>query len=111
MANCYECKKGKLTKKMINYYHHGIDFGAFKADVCSSCGEQFFEAETSKRIEEAAKKAGVWGLCRTTKVGQSGSSLDIRVSKPLAEFVGLAKGTEVMIHPDGKKRLVVEITS
>ena len=111
MTHCYECKKGILTKKMVDYSHHGIKLGVFKAEVCSSCGEQFFEASASKLIESAAKKAGVFGLCRTTKVGQSGSGLDIRISKPLAEFVGLSKGTEVMIHPEGKKRLIVEITS
>lgn len=96
---------------MVDYFHHGIKLGVFKAEVCDACGEQFFEGETSKLLEAAAKKAGVFGLCRTTKVGQSGSALDIRISKSLAEFIGLAKGTEVMIHPEGKKRLIVEITS
>ena len=66
-------------------------------------------AETMKHVEAAAKKAGVWGLCVTTKVGRSGNTLDVRISQPLARFVGLSQGQEVTIHPEGNRRLVIEL--
>ena len=105
---CYECGIGVLTNKEVPYALHGVQLGIFKAEVCSNCGEKFFSTETSKKIEEAAKKHKLWGMHSTTRVGQSGNSLDIRIAKPLAEFVGLSKGMEVLVHPEGKNRLVIE---
>jgi len=107
---CYECSEGTLVRKPIEYMLHGVALGRFPAEVCSGCGEQFFNEETSVRIEEAARKAGVWGLCVQTKVGRSGNALDVRIAQPLAHFVGLAQGSEVTIHPEGKKKLVIEVT-
>ena len=95
---------------MIDYAFHGVNLGNFVAEVCQKCSQQFFSAETSDKIETVAKKRGVWGLCTPTKVGVSGNSLDIRISHKIASFVGLSKGSEVMIHPEGKKRLIIDVT-
>ena len=39
----------------------------------------------------------------------SGISLIVRIPKEVVEFMGLEKGDGVRIHPEGKKRLVVEL--
>ena len=106
---CYECGRGMLVLKQIEYAQHGVKLGKFPAEVCSRCEEQFFSTETSSKIERAAKRAKVWGLYTTTRVGQTGNALDVRIAKPLAHFVGLQKGDEVVVHPEGKKRLVIEL--
>ena len=106
---CYECKKGELKKQQVNYLYQGVPLGKFTAEVCGMCNEQFFDETASKKIEEAAKRAGVWGLTAKTSVGVVGNSLDIRIAKKLADFVGLKKGTEVTVHPEGKNKLVIEV--
>lgn len=109
MKTCYECGKRALKRKMVDYHYHGISLGKFLGEVCRSCGETFFKAEASTEIEGAAKKAGVWGISSITKVGRSGNNLDVRITNRLANFVGLAKGKEVMVRPEGKNRLVIEV--
>ena len=106
---CYECGKGTLRIKHVAYAQHGVPLGRFPAEVCSRCGEQFFSAEASSKIERAAKRAGVWELCISTRVGKSGNALDVRIAKQLARFVGLQKGTEVVVHPEGRQKLVIEV--
>lgn len=106
---CYECKQGRLKTEKVEYDYCGVNLGRFSAEVCNSCGQQFFSEETSDRIEDKAKRAGVWGLGITTRVGRSGNTLDIRIAKPLADFVGLSKGKEVLIRPEGRHRLVIEV--
>lgn len=98
-----------LEKKQVDYHYHGFSLGKFLGEVCRSCGEAFFGAKASAEIESAAKKAGVWGISTFTKVGRSGNNLDVRISNRLANFVGLTKGKEVMVHPEGKNRLVIEV--
>jgi antitoxin component of MazEF toxin-antitoxin module len=41
-------------------------------------------------------------------VTQSGNALAVRIAKKVAEFVSLKKGEEVSVHPEGRKRLVIE---
>lgn len=105
---CYECGVGILQERKVPYVLHGVQLGMFPAETCGNCGEHFFSTETSSKIEIAAKKAKLWGLHSRTRVGQSGNSLDIRIARPVAEFVGLSKGVEVLVHPEGKNRLVIE---
>ena len=33
----------------------------------------------------------------------------VRIPREIAEFLGLEKGDDIRIHPEGKKRLVVEL--
>lgn len=106
---CYICGKGYLTKKVVNYNLYGVGIGKFNAEVCDKCGETFFDEDTSKKMTEAAKKKGLWGLQTKTKIGQSGTTLDVRLPKRIIEFLNLKKGKEVEIYPEGKNRLVISI--
>ena len=76
--------------------------------MCPVCEETIFEGAVSKQIEEKAKEAGIWGLARKTHIGTSGSSLDVKVPKAIAEILKLRKGREVIIEPTGKNK--IEIT-
>ena len=109
MEKCYLCEKGVLKTKKVPYLLYGTPIGDFKAEVCTKCGEVFFDEETSREITTATKEKGLWGLGSRTKIGQAGSTLDIRFPKKLLEFLGLRKGEEVSIYPEGKHKVVIEI--
>ena len=103
---CDECG-GKLENKKVPFEMFGINIGSFPAIVCAKCGEQLFTEEVSDKIDEVAKEKGLWGLAAKTKIGKSGDSLDIRINKKIAKFLNLEKGQEVLIHPEGKNKLII----
>jgi len=51
------------------------------------------------------------GLEQKTRVATVGNSLAVRIPKRLANFLGLRRGVEVLIHPMGRDKLVIEETS
>ncbi|MBI4159003.1 hypothetical protein HY500_01960 [Candidatus Woesearchaeota archaeon] len=104
---CYICEKGDLEKKKIDYNLYEVDLGKFDAEICSKCGETFFDEDVSKKMTEVAKKKGLWGLQAKTKIGQAGTTLDIRLPKKIIEFMSLEKGKEVEMYPEGKNKLVI----
>ncbi len=106
---CYLCEKGELQKKEVPYLLYEKLIGKFPAEVCTLCGETFFDEETSEKITQATKAKGLWGLGATTKLGQAGSTLDIRLPKKLIEFFNLKKGEEVVLYPESPHKLVVEV--
>jgi len=105
---CWECDE-KMVKKEVDYSLYGIKIGKFPASVCSKCGETYFSEETSKKITKITKDKGLWGLGSKTKIGQAGSTLDIRLNKNLINFTKLKKGAEVNIYPENRNKLIVEI--
>ena len=84
---CYSCEKGILKKKKVDYTLYDIHIGKFDAEVCDKCGEVFFSEEVSRKITEATKAKGLWGLGAKTKIGQAGSTLDIRLTKKIINFL------------------------
>jgi len=109
MTKCYLCEKGVLRIREVPYSLYGEPIGKFKAEVCEACGETFFDEETSQKISVATKVKGLWGMEAKTKIGQAGSTLDIRLSKRIIEFLNLKKGEEVSVYPESRKKLVVEL--
>ncbi|MBI2628528.1 YgiT-type zinc finger protein [Candidatus Pacearchaeota archaeon] len=105
---CALCK-GELKEKIIDYKVYGKIIGKFKAKVCNSCGEQWFDEETSKKIEDAEKKEGVFGLSVETKIGYSGNSLIIRIPVELAKFMNLKRETRVLLYPEDKNKICVMV--
>jgi antitoxin component of MazEF toxin-antitoxin module len=63
----------------------------------------------SKKMTEIAKSKGIWGLQTKTKIGQAGTTLDIRLPKKIIDFLNLKKGKEVEVYPEGKDKLVISI--
>ena len=105
---CWECTV-KMIKKKVDYSLYGIKIGKFPALVCPKCGETYFSEETSKKITKITKHKGLWGLGVKTKIGQAGSTLDIRINKKIIDFMKLKKGKEVTIYPKSRNKLIVEV--
>lgn len=106
---CYECEKGNLIKKKIEYRKYGILIGKYPAEVCPKCGEVFFDSRVVGEIEEKVKRIGLWGLRNRTKIGTSGNALDIKLYKRLVDFFSLHKGQDVEIEPINKQKFEVNI--
>ncbi len=105
---CWECRE-KMKDKDVDYSLYGIKIGTFPAKVCEKCNETYFSEEISRRITEVSKKKGLWGLQAKTKIGQSGTTLDVRLPKKIIDFFKLKKGEEVTIYPEGKDKIVISI--
>lgn len=106
---CEECG-GKIVKKIVDYDYIGEHIGRYEAEVCSKCDEIVFDEDISNKIEKKVKEMGLYGLGASTKVGIAGSSLVIRITKKLAEFLKLEKGEDVTVYPESKKKIVIEVS-
>ena len=107
MVRCPICEKGilKKTKERKNFF--GVDLGIYPVEKCTKCGETFTDGEVMRKIEAAAKKKGIWGLSKKTKITKTGNSLAVRIPKEIADYLNLKKGKEAYIHPENNK-LVIE---
>ncbi|MDP7115905.1 MAG: AbrB/MazE/SpoVT family DNA-binding domain-containing protein [Candidatus Woesearchaeota archaeon] len=104
---CPMCNKGILHKKTIKEYMFGTYLGQFPAEVCTKCNESFTDTETTRKIEEVAKKKGIWNLGKKTKITRTGNSLAVRIPKEIADHLNLKEGKEAYIHPE-KNKLIIE---
>ena len=101
------CDTGNLKVKTVEYKEFGISLGKYKADVCTKCGEAFFDSETAKKIQAKSKELGLFGLAKKTKVAKVGNSLAIRIPKEIADFINLKKEEEVKITPKNQHELII----
>lgn len=106
---CPMCEKGKIRIEKKDFSIYGISLGKFDTEVCQKCGEELYDERASEAIDKRAKELGLWGLEVKTKVSKSGNSLMIRIASRIAKFANLKEGEEVRLHPEGKKRIVVEL--
>ena len=104
---CPMCGKGNLRKGTKKEMMFGVELGVFPAEICMSCGESFTDTATTKKIEAVARKKGVWGLGKRTKVTKTGNSLAVRIPKNIADYLKLKPGKEAYIHPEGD-HLIIE---
>ena len=105
---CQECG-GKIGKRRIDYILLGQNLGKFEAEVCNRCGEQVFDEDIGDKIEKKSKELGLWGLQAKVKVNQLGNRIAVTVTKPISEFLKLIKGKDVLIYPEDRNKLIVEI--
>ncbi len=110
IEKCYICEKGSLKKQKVEFLLYNENLGKFEEDVCDNCGEKFFSEGTSAMIDIKAKEMGLWGLEAHTSIGAAGNSLDIRINKNIAKFLGVRKGSLVNIYPENKKKLIIEVS-
>lgn len=106
---CPICEKGELEIKEIEEKIFGIFIGKYPAEVCTNCGESFIDEETMTQIEKRAKELGIGGLSKKTRVSKSGNSLVVTIPKEIAKFMDIEKGKDILIHPEGKSKLVIEV--
>lgn len=109
LNRCPECN-GKLVRKKIDYLLLGENLGKYNALVCKNCNEQLFDEETLQKIEVIAKEKGLWGLETKTSLSQLGNSLAIRLNKKLVKFLKAHKGDDILVSPENKNRLIVELS-
>ena len=110
MTKCPICNKGTLKKGKIKEHMFGVYLGEFPAEICTKCNESFTDSTTTKKIQEVAKKKGIWGLSAVTKITKTGNSLAIRIPKRLIDYLNLKEGEETYIHPENHK-LIIESKS
>ena len=106
---CPVCGRGILKLKKVREEMFGVDLGEYDAEVCDRCGEVFFTSESVDRIEARAKELGLWGLASKVKIARSGNSLVVRIPSPLARYLKMKSGQEVIIAPERAHRLVLEL--
>lgn len=102
---CVFCN-GILKKSNVEYKEQGISLGKFRANVCTKCGEAFFEPEIVDKIQIKSKKLGLFGLKANVKIAKIGNSLAVRIPKKIAEFLKLKQGEETAIYPQGHKLII-----
>ena len=108
MENCAVCGKPAMKTMMRKSELYGFELGRYPAKVCASCGEVFWKESDVRKMEERAKKMGIWGLEHRTKVAVAGNSLMVRIPRSIAKFIGLKKGETVSVHPLGRGKLLIE---
>ncbi len=106
---CPICEKGTLKEKKVKCLVYGIELGEFSAQVCDACHEEWFDEKTSKKIEELEKRKGLFGLSKKSKISYSGNSLVVRIPESIAKFMKVKREDEVIIHPEGKDKIMVEL--
>ena len=104
---CILCE-GKTKSELVEHKEYGVSLGKYKAEVCSKCGEAYYNSEIAEKIQKKSKELGLFGLSKKTKVAKVGNSYAIRVPKPIADFVNLKRGKEVTIFPKGKNTISIE---
>lgn len=105
---CIICSGG-TSKKIVEHKEFGISLGKFKADVCKKCGEVFYDEEIANNIQQKSKELGLFGLAKKARVAEIGNSMAIRIPKEIASFLGLKKGKEVLISPEGRNELHINL--
>jgi hypothetical protein len=108
MKKCPICKKGSLKLGVVEEEIFGMRLGKFKAEICDCCNESFVDEEEMRKIEEKAKKLGIWGLAQKLKVSKSGNSLVVRIPAKIAKLLCVKVGQEFLLHPEGKEKLILE---
>ena len=107
---CPMCEKGNLKNGKVKETMFGIYLGEFPAEICDKCNESFTDEKTTRAIEEKAKKIGIWGLGKKTKITKTGNSLAVRIPKEIANFLNLKEGKPAYIHPE-ENRIIIESES
>lgn len=103
---CPICGKGMLKKGTVKEYMFGVYLGEFPAEICTECKESFTDSDTTRKIEEIAKKKGIWGLSAKTKITKTGNSLAVRIPKRIADYLKLKDGKEAHVHPEDHKLII-----
>lgn len=59
--------------------------------------------------KEDYKEKGLRPLEAVTKVRKIGSSLIVVINKRIVDFIGLKKGEQVKVYPEGKHKIIIEV--
>lgn len=105
---CILCN-GKTQERIVEHKEFGISLGKYPGRVCIECGETYYNEEIAEKIQEKSKQMGLFGKAKKVKVAEVGTSIAIRIPKELASFLNLKKGQEVLLYPESKHELHMEV--
>ncbi|MEK6981479.1 MAG: AbrB/MazE/SpoVT family DNA-binding domain-containing protein [Candidatus Micrarchaeota archaeon] len=105
--NCYS----NLKKGIVKEEYLGHSLGEYDGFTCSNCGETLLTEASVVKAQEKVKELGLFGLAQKTTIAKSGNSLIVRIKKNVADYLGLFEGEEVLVHPEGKKKIVIEVAN
>jgi len=108
MLTCPVCDS-KLKKGKVREEYLGHELGEFEGFICTKCGETLLTEKSVIEAQKKAKELGIFGLAEKTTIAKSGNSLMVRIKKKVADYLGLFEGEEVIVYPEGKKKLVVAV--
>lgn len=101
---------GKIEWKKDKVIVQGIDCGILDMEFCLKCGEQYLPEESMTLVEKKLKEEGLWGVKRReVNLWKSGSSVLLRIPKDIAEILSLKPNEKVIIYPEGKKKLIINL--
>ncbi len=101
---------GKVGWKKEKVVIDGIDCGILDVEICPKCGEQYLPEESMEIVENKLKNVGLWGVQRKeVNLWKSGNSVLLRIPKDMADALNLKPDEKVMIYPEGKKKLIINI--
>ncbi len=103
---CPICNQGELKRRKTEEIMFGTSLGLFDKLVCGHCGESFADEETQAKIEEAAKKKGIWGLGHKTTFAKIGNSVSVRIPKDIVRYLAIKEGQDAFIHPEGNTIII-----
>ena len=98
-----------MRKKNVEYVRYGERIGRFPASVCEKCGAEYYDEDAIAKMERLVKAKGLWGLESKTKIAEVGNGYAIRLTKRIMEFMKGKKGKDVLIYPENRKKLIVEV--
>ena len=61
---CPVCDRGILSQGEVEERIGDVFLGIFPAQICNTCSESFTNQSITKKIEEAAKKKGIWNTVK-----------------------------------------------
>ena len=99
----------KTAKKIVEHKEFGVIIGKFPAEVCDKCNETYYDENSVETIQKKSQELGLFGLAKKVKIAELGNSIAIRIPKNIAEFLNLKKGSEVVIFPETKKDLHIQV--
>ncbi|MBI4450373.1 YgiT-type zinc finger protein [Candidatus Woesearchaeota archaeon] len=105
---CVMCG-GTTERKTAEYREQGVLLGKYPADVCTKCGEAYYDSATARVIQQQSRSKGLHGSAEKATVGEVGNSLAVRIPKSIAQIVGLKKGQTVTVMPHGERELHIDV--
>ncbi|MFH1247417.1 MAG: hypothetical protein V1644_03480 [Candidatus Micrarchaeota archaeon] len=105
---CPMCN-GKVKKGKVIEEYLGQKLGEFEGWTCIKCGETLLNEESARMAFNKAKELGLVGLSEKSAIAKSGNSLVVRIKKTLADYLKITEGKEIILYPEGKSKLIVEI--
>ncbi|MCS4542199.1 MAG: YgiT-type zinc finger protein [Euryarchaeota archaeon] len=105
---CYNCNVG-LEKAKTNFEYQGVIIPDMPCLKCPKCGEKLFSPEEVRYVRE--RLAGLLPRIKyTRKISKAGNRPVLYLPENLIKFMNLKVREEVTVYPEGKKRIVIEMT-